>query len=70
MPAMQLQGVGVTAWYPDEKGQRWACLDAGGQEDYIFGGDLVLTLRSLTKPLAGSTMPSLARAGGWWCALC
>lgn len=70
MPAMQPQGVWVTAWEPDEKVQRGVCLDAGGQEDYIFGRDLVGALRSLTKPLAGGTMPSLARAGGCWRALC
>lgn len=55
---------------PDEKVQRGVCLDESGQEGYIFGGDLVLALRSLTKPLAGSTMPSLAHAGAWLCALC
>lgn len=64
MPSMQLQGMWVTAWEPDKKVQRGVCLDVGGQEDYIFGGDLVLALRSLTKLLAGSTIPSLACAGG------
>lgn len=53
---------------PDEKVQRAVCLDEGGQEGYIFGGDLVLALRSHTKPLAASTMPSLAHAGAWLCA--
>lgn len=70
MPAMQLQSVWVIAWEPDEKVQKGVCLDVGGQEDYIFGEDLVMALRSLTKPIAGSTMPSLARAAGWWYALC
>lgn len=50
MPAMQLQSVWVAAWEHDEKVQRGVCLDAGGQEDYIFGGDLVRALRSLRKP--------------------